>query len=171
MPTCIDICFIHTHTHEVTNPCQPTPMSLFRVFTQSPIFELLRDSSFHRPDHFPLLQVTAWVLTSLPAQALAERGEAGPGHRHAEQQAGTQGTRAASLVLVHRPYMGWEPVLRRSSGAWLWLVLLQFPVIKACGISNLLETPADLPRVSQIRVLMEEIAEHVPQKALSSLVG
>lgn len=66
-----------------------------------------------------------------------------------EQQAGIQETGAASLVLAHWPCMGCEPILRRSSGSWLWFVLLQFPVIKACGLSNLLETPADLPRVSE----------------------
>ncbi|RMB91119.1 hypothetical protein DUI87_32254 [Hirundo rustica rustica] len=43
---------------------------------------------------------------------------------------------------------GWEPILRRSSGAWLWFVLLLFP----CGLFNLLETPAALPRVSQTKV-------------------
>lgn len=70
-----------------------------------------------------------------------------------EPQAGIQGTGAASLVLVHWPCMGWETILSRSGGAWLWFVVLWFPVIKACGLPNPLETPADLPRVAQIKVL------------------
>lgn len=63
--------------------------------------------------------------------------------------------------------MGWEPVLRSSSGAWLWFVLLQFPVAKTCGLSKLLETPAHLSRVSQTNG--EDL--WTPQQGLSPLAG
>lgn len=78
--------------------------------------------------------------------------------------------RLDSPVLVPWPCTGRERVLRRSSGAWLCFVL-QSPVLKACGLSNLLETPADLPRVSQIKVLRRRLLNTFLSKVCPLLLG